>query len=260
LPGSLIPAQWGNAVTKEILNTILAAGLIPDEVDNEQLVAAIRLLAAGRLLNIQVFKTAGTFTYVPTPGMKSVVFEVRGGGGGSGGVVETSATLYAVGGGGGGGAKAIGRFLAADIGVSQLITVGQGGAGGNVGANPGGNGGTSSIGALIAAAGGKGANSATVSALPANIASGTVGGQLIVGGNVLAEPGQPGGLGQYMNSSYRGGIGGGPAGGVGGTVGDTVPPSGGSGSGAGGNVAQPSSPARAGGAGGNGYVTAWEYA
>ncbi|WP_282412254.1 hypothetical protein [Pseudomonas sp. PS01299] len=43
-PGSLIPAQWGNATTDEILNVILAAGLTPDEVNNTQLVSAIRLI------------------------------------------------------------------------------------------------------------------------------------------------------------------------------------------------------------------------
>lgn len=43
-PGSLIPALWGNAVTDEILNVILAAGLTPDESNNTQLITAIRLL------------------------------------------------------------------------------------------------------------------------------------------------------------------------------------------------------------------------
>ncbi|WP_339521533.1 hypothetical protein [Pseudomonas sp. EL_65y_Pfl2_R96] len=43
-PGSLIPSQWGNAVTEEILNVILGGGLVPNEDNNVQLVAAIRLL------------------------------------------------------------------------------------------------------------------------------------------------------------------------------------------------------------------------
>jgi len=41
-PGSLIPAQWGNAVTTEILGVIQGAGFIPDEADNTQLADAIR--------------------------------------------------------------------------------------------------------------------------------------------------------------------------------------------------------------------------
>lgn len=40
-PGSLIPAQWGNAVTEEILAVIEAVGFEPDEEDNTQLNAAI---------------------------------------------------------------------------------------------------------------------------------------------------------------------------------------------------------------------------
>ena len=44
-PGSLTPASWGNSVTQEILNTITAAGLTPDEEQTDQLAQAIRQLA-----------------------------------------------------------------------------------------------------------------------------------------------------------------------------------------------------------------------
>jgi len=43
-PGSLIPAQWGNAVTDEIINVITGAGLVPTEANVTQLLAAIRLI------------------------------------------------------------------------------------------------------------------------------------------------------------------------------------------------------------------------
>lgn len=43
-PGSLIPAQWGNAVTEEVLNVIESAGLNPDEEVNDQLITAINQL------------------------------------------------------------------------------------------------------------------------------------------------------------------------------------------------------------------------
>ncbi|MCE1119063.1 hypothetical protein [Pseudomonas sp. NMI795_08] len=46
LPGSLIPATWGNAVTDELLAVIRAAGLVPSEGNNAQLLAAIQGLAA----------------------------------------------------------------------------------------------------------------------------------------------------------------------------------------------------------------------
>ncbi|MBH8610486.1 hypothetical protein I4N56_005695 [Pseudomonas mohnii] len=46
-PGSLIPSAWGNAVTDELLNVISAAGLAPSEVNNSQLLLAIRTLILG---------------------------------------------------------------------------------------------------------------------------------------------------------------------------------------------------------------------
>ncbi|MGB8922832.1 MAG: hypothetical protein WCC61_15150 [Pseudomonas sp.] len=48
-PGSLIPAQWGNAVTDEILHVITVAGLTPDESLNTQLATAISQLVGSRL-------------------------------------------------------------------------------------------------------------------------------------------------------------------------------------------------------------------
>ncbi|UVM62579.1 carbohydrate-binding protein CenC [Pseudomonas sp. P9_35] len=44
-PGSLIPAKWGNSVTQELLTTIIEAGLVPAEDENNQLCQAIRTLA-----------------------------------------------------------------------------------------------------------------------------------------------------------------------------------------------------------------------
>lgn len=48
-PGSLIPAQWGNAVTEEILNVIEQAGLFPDEDNNTQLQQAILSIIAANV-------------------------------------------------------------------------------------------------------------------------------------------------------------------------------------------------------------------
>lgn len=59
-PGSLIPAQWGNAVTDELLNVITTAGLVPDELLNNQLAAAIALIvSATRPLATQAEAEAG---------------------------------------------------------------------------------------------------------------------------------------------------------------------------------------------------------
>lgn len=48
-PGSLIPAQWGNAVTEEVLNVITSGGLTPDEDNNAQLLAAINAKIAAAI-------------------------------------------------------------------------------------------------------------------------------------------------------------------------------------------------------------------
>lgn len=59
-PGSLVPAQWGNAVTDEVLNVIIAAGLVPDELLNNQLAAAISvIIGATRPLASQLEAEAG---------------------------------------------------------------------------------------------------------------------------------------------------------------------------------------------------------
>lgn len=59
-PGSLIPAQWGNALTDEVLNVIIAAGLVPDELLNNQLAAAISvIIGATRPLASQLEAEAG---------------------------------------------------------------------------------------------------------------------------------------------------------------------------------------------------------
>ncbi|SEP91069.1 phage tail protein [Pseudomonas sp. NFPP19] len=42
--GSLIPSSWGNAVTDELLNVIQAGGEQPAENDNDQLLAAIKVI------------------------------------------------------------------------------------------------------------------------------------------------------------------------------------------------------------------------
>lgn len=45
LPGSLIPATWGNSVTDELLNVVKSAGLEPSEADATQLLQAVKKLS-----------------------------------------------------------------------------------------------------------------------------------------------------------------------------------------------------------------------
>lgn len=95
---------------------------------------------------IQVFATAGTHTYNPTPGATVAVAEVVGGGGeGADGATQAS------GGGGGGGYSR--KWLSLSGITSVTVTVGAGGSGGTTTGN---NGGTSSFGAHCSATGGAG--------------------------------------------------------------------------------------------------------
>jgi hypothetical protein len=110
-----------------------------------------RGIQPGRLLNVQIFNTAGTSTYTPTPGTNTIEVEVQGGGGAGGGCPATGSSQISLGGGGGAGAWA---WLRITSPTSQTVTVGAGGTG--VSGAAGGNGGASSFGALLAANGGSG--------------------------------------------------------------------------------------------------------
>lgn len=106
---------------------------------------------SGRLLNIQVFTSSGTYT--PTSGANRALIEVVGASGGSGGSAATTASQIAVGQGGNGGAYGV-IWVASGL-SSQTVTVGAPGAAGAAGGN-GGPGGASSFGTLISCAGGNG--------------------------------------------------------------------------------------------------------
>lgn len=77
-------------------------------------------------INIVKFETSGTYT--PTSGMKFCVVEMVGGGGSTAGLSSTSAGQYAQNSGGGGGGYCKKIFTSLDVGASQSITVGVGGA------------------------------------------------------------------------------------------------------------------------------------
>ncbi len=270
-PGSLIPAQWGNGVTEEILHVIEGGGLVPDEFSNTQLLAAIKAVAVsngvtpGRLLNIIGFGLAGgagTTVYNPTPGTRFVYVEVVGGGGGGGGCAATAAGQIAAAGGGGAGGRSASRITAGFAGVS--VTVGIGGAGGAAGANTGGSGGFSSFGAFITATGGAGGVGGAASVPPGAVAGGVAGSGS--GGTLGNFSGEFGGNSQILSTanavSGKGGssfYGGGAAPRGSASPGVGVPGVS-SGSGGGGALTLVSSAAQAGGAGAVGAVIVWEYA
>ena len=104
---------------------------------------------------IKTFTASGTYT--PSAGMKTCIIECVGGGGAGGGL--SGVTGYALfGGGGGAGGYSRKLATAAQIGASQVVTVGAGGAG--VANAAGGAGGSSSVGSLCVANGGGGGQAA----------------------------------------------------------------------------------------------------
>ncbi|MFM0306288.1 hypothetical protein P0D71_00640 [Paraburkholderia sp. RL17-383-BIF-A] len=112
----------------------------------------------GRLLNIQVFTSTGTYT--PTTGTAAVYVKVQAGGGAGGGTPATSTGQAAAGTGGTAGAYAEGYYTSGFSGVA--VTIGAGGTASS-GAN-GGAGATSSFGSLLSCPGGAGGLVGTASA------------------------------------------------------------------------------------------------
>lgn len=123
-------------------------------------------------------------TWIAPAGLLSLEATVIGGaGGGASGGLCSFGTFPRGGGGGGGGGISVQSFSAAEVGSSQLITIGAGGLGGNsitaahgggsVLSNPGGDGGDTSFGSLLGATGGDGGH-ATYN-FPADGGTGTLG-------------------------------------------------------------------------------------
>lgn len=208
--GSLIPSQWGNAVTDEMLAVIKAAGLAPDEANNGQLLAALQDMlrkSAGRLLRTSIytliagvqmvsvnggaFTAVGAGTWNPLADTKAIEYEVMAGGAAGAGCAAAGSNQISIAGGGSGGTYARG-YLASGIPSALAVSVGAGGLG--VAAAPGQPGGSSSLGSLITCPGG------TSSAMGSTIAPGTT--PFIAGGIDQSLP--PNGTYQY---AVRGGEG-----------------------------------------------------
>src|SRR6266516_2600538 len=102
---------------------------------------------AARFNNVVIQKFTSNGTYTPTAGMKFCIVEAVGGGGGGGGCASAAVNIGAGGGGGGAGGYSLVRLTAAQVGVSQTVTMGTAGSAGTSGNNAGGNGGDTSVGA-----------------------------------------------------------------------------------------------------------------
>ncbi|HCP8998593.1 TPA: hypothetical protein OF603_001584 [Escherichia coli] len=222
-------------------------------------VASAITAATGRLINIQVFTSSGTYT--PTAGTTRIKVKAVGGGGAGGGAVATS-TGVSAGGGGGSGAYAEGYYTSGFSGLT--VTIGAGGA--SASGAVGGNGGTTSFGALISCPGGGGGQIGTASNTTIVYSSqGAPGGTPTGSGLIVSGKGQPGQNGAVIGTAGIGiaGIGSpSPFGGGGSQAvnADNGVPAASYGSGGGGTCNTPSQSAHSGGGGAPGVVIIEEYA
>lgn len=212
----------------------------------------------------RVYTADDTWSY--PSGLRALYAIVVGGGGGGGGADITVALQWAFSDGGGGGEYRAGWIDLADLGATEAVTVGPGGAGGV--ATIGAAGTASSFGAHITANGG-GFGSTRAPTTTAAYTSNTTtraGGTGGTGGDI-AIPGMPGGMGVGVTSAtfgVRGGDGGPAGGGMSGVGREGLNTNGnagqqyGGGGGAAANSASQGSQ-RTGGAGADGVVILTEY-
>ncbi len=248
---------YSNATTGAILSGTATAGLAL--LSGSSTTPSWSTLPPITKVVTQIF--TGNGTYTPTTGMKYCDIICVGGGGGGGGVANSSALQIALGGGGGSGGYSRSLVTASTIGVSQAVTVGAAGtAGANTGGN-GGNGGTTSVGAIISAAGGTG-GAFSISGASVVVAGGLGGG---TGTATLANAGNDGGSGFGIEIAGISGFGAGSyLGGASPSItcdGGATPGEAGRSYGAGGSgaVSSNASGAQAGGAGSSGVVYITEY-
>ena len=173
---------------------------------------------------IDVFDTAGTFTWQkPAWASRFLVHLIGGGGGGGGGASGNNTAVRAGGGGGGAGMVSRWEFSATEYTAPCTIVVGAGGAGGASALNLGGNNGVSggdtdfrlnssvaSARALVASGGVRGGGGGTTGAAGAGGATGTFGGTSNTGGTGGTTG--AGAAGSNANLSVAGGGGGGGGG------------------------------------------------
>ena len=246
--GAFIAQQSGqNAVDDGTTATLLT-----------NFIAAIQALPTGRLLNVQVFATAGTFTYTPTAGTNFVILEVQGAGGAGGGAVLNAAGYCSAGVPGASGAYGKSRFTSAFSGV--IVTVGAKGTG--AAGVTGGNGGSSSFGALLSAAGGPGGGPGVSQNGSASGGNGAY--SVATGANISSRPGQGDGLSLTIANTQVGqGAPGGASlfgsGGLGVPINTNGAAAVSRGSGGGGTAGSGNTSALTGGNGADGIVIVWEY-
>lgn len=267
--GSHVTVKWSSAASSWFIldstNAIptvptASAGTSTTQSASTAFVASAITAATGRLINVQVFYNSGIYT--ATTGTKKVIVEMVGGGAGSAGSRAAGSGQVAIGGAGGAGSYAKGSFTQNFNGVQ--VTVGTKGAGGTVSGTYASDGGTSSFGSLISAAGGAaGQPAGPTSSFPFSTVAAVVSAGAN-GANIIGTPGQGASASVVVNASVViEGPGGSSQFGAGGFI-TAFNAKGvdGSGYGAGGGPSKVNSggAAVAGGDGSQGLVIVWEYA
>ncbi|MCB3526769.1 glycine-rich domain-containing protein [Klebsiella grimontii] len=171
--GKASSAQVNKAIRQATVMASVLAQFISDSSNVDVLdngnVAAILLnlkngmtaVTPGRLLNVQVVTSSALIT--KSEGAKKWRIRALGAGAGSSAAPATAAGQVSISNGGGAGAYAEGIYDVSAL-SSATVTIGSGGVGGTAISPNGGDGGTTSVGTLISAPGGK----AGLSAGPAN--------------------------------------------------------------------------------------------
>jgi hypothetical protein len=202
--GTVIPSTWLNDVntityttvpshttsiaTITANNWVTTSRIADANVTYAKLASDVLSAFPGRLIGIQILTGSGTYT--PTTGTNSIIVRGTGGGGGSGGTSATSSTQYSIAISGGGGSTAEARFTSSFSGVSY--SVGTGGTAGPAGSGTGGDGGSTTFGALLTIPGGKGASyTVAVTSTASTVTGIAAGGAAPTGANILAIPGSP---------------------------------------------------------------------
>ncbi|CAM7148762.1 TPA: hypothetical protein NR743_004379 [Klebsiella pneumoniae] len=270
--GKASSAQVNKAIRQATVMASVLAQFISDSANVDVLdngnVAAILLnlkngmtaVTPGRLLNVQVVTSSALIT--KSEGAKKWRIRALGAGAGSSAAPATGAGEVSISGGGGAGAYAEGTYDVSAL-TSVSVTIGSGGVGGTAGSLYGGDGGTTSVGALISAPGGKAGLPAGPASPPFQPVANT-NSNSPTGWNTVGTSGPGTDPAVAVSTSYAAGSRGADSQlGVGGSVPAINTPAntgGGYGSGASGCSNGPSQSAKAGASGRDGIVIIEEYA
>lgn len=135
--------------------------------------------------------TPGSYSWKKELGLKEIIVELFGPGGGSGGAGATAASQAAAGGGGGGGAYCRKVYKASDLGATEALVVGAGGAAGTS-TSAGGAGTNTTFKGMIAGGGGGGTHQVSTGVMGNTSSRGGAGSATGGDLNVNGTSGMPG--------------------------------------------------------------------